>query len=383
LTSRWNVRAGWSTVTGQFGGLGSVHIRWLAAQTRRRLRAARFWQAIGDLDEAARAGYHAQRLLQRLRDTAIMPVTLAADIALTLAEIERDRDDHVASQVHLERSLALLEAAAAAEDRDRLLAQTLITLGDCHRMAGRYPEAGDMLDRALRMVERDGAAPNLHTAALTVLGITAKELGEYDRAAGLYARVRRINQDSGASAADVATLEHNLAGLEYSRGRYPQAEAHARHAVALRRQVPRVAQVDIVADLAVLGSAVARQDRYQEARALFEQALATCRAARPPRQYEIAVHLHNLADIEQAAGRPTDAERLYRQALAIKERLLGPEHPEVGLVANNLGTLLHLQHRPEAADWYRRALAIAERAYPATHLLITRIRRNLDEACAY
>jgi tetratricopeptide (TPR) repeat protein len=369
-------------VTGQLGGLGPVHLRWLVAQAGRRLRAARFWQAIADLDEAARAGYHAQRLLQRLRNTPIRPVTLAADVALTLAEIERDRDDHAASQAHLERALALLEVAPPAEDRDRLLAQTLITLGDCHRRAGRYPEAGDVLDRALRMVERDGAAPNLHAAALTVLGITAKELGEYDKAAGLYARVRRINQDIGASAADVATLEHNLAGLEYSRGRYSRAEAHARHAVALRRQVPRVAPLDIAADLAVLGSAVARQDRHQEARELFEQALATCRAARPPRQYEIAVHLHNLADIEQAAGRPTDAERLYRRALAIKERLLGAEHPEVGLVANNLGTLLQLQHRAEAADWYRRALAIAERAYPANHPAITRIRRNLDEACA-
>jgi tetratricopeptide (TPR) repeat protein len=367
-------------VIGHLGRAGQIRARWIVARARRRLQVAHFWQAIADLDEAARAGYHAHRLLRRLGNASVVPVTLAAEIELALAEIERDRDDHAAGRIHLESSLARLEVAPATHDRDRLLVRTLIALGDCHRRAARYSEASDVLDRALRTAERAGVAPNLHAAVLTVMAITAKELGEYDKAAGLYAQVRRINQDVGASVADAATLEHNLAGLAYSRGRHGQAEGHARLAVALRRQVPRVAPVDVAADLAVLGSAVAAQGRHLEARALFEQALIACRTARPPRQYEIAVHLHNLAAIDQAAGRPADAERLYQQALAIKEHLLGTEHPEVGLVANNLGTLLHQQQRTaQAAEWYQRALAVAERAYPPGHPVITRIRRNLDE----
>ncbi|MET9338937.1 tetratricopeptide repeat protein [Nonomuraea sp. NPDC003804] len=335
---------------------------------------ARYWQATGDLDEAARDACHAQWLLGRCRTPPVVP---AADIALTLAEIERARDDQTADRAHLEYCLDLLEAAPEAGHRDRMLVRALTALGDCHRRAGRYREAGEVLDRALRSVERDGGAPDLLAAVLTVLGITAKELGEYDRAARHYARVHAIHRESGASRADAATLQHNLAGLEYSRGHYLRAEAHARHAVALR-QASRATRVDLAADLAVLGSAVAGQHRYQEARDLFGQALEACRAARPPRQYEIAVHLHNLADLEQADGRPAQAEALYREALATKERLLGAGHPEVALVANNLGTLLHEQRRPEAADWFRRALAIVERAYPPAHPVTLRIRRNLD-----
>jgi tetratricopeptide (TPR) repeat protein len=259
------------------------------------------------------------------------------------------------------------------------MARVLIALGDCHRRAGRYRRAREVLDRALRLVDTDQcAASDLSGAALAVLGITAKELGEYDQAARWYAQVERLHRAAGATAADAAALQHNLAGLEYARGRYPEAEAHIRRALALRRQAPRAAAVEVAADLAVLGSALAGQHRYDEARTLFEQALDSCRTARPPRRYEIAVHLHNLADIEQSAGRLADAERRYRQTLAMKEELLGPDHPEVGLVANNLGTLLHQQQRVEAGDCYRRALAIVERAYPPDHPFTARIRANID-----
>jgi tetratricopeptide (TPR) repeat protein len=226
------------------------------------------------------------------------------------------------------------------------------------------------------------AEPGLHAAVLTLQGITAKELGDYDGAAACYARVGAIHRDHGAAPAQAATLQHNLAGLDYARRRYPQAESHARHALALRHRT-RGATVEIAADLAVLASALAAQHHLDQARELLEQALAACRAARPPRRYEIAVHLHNLADIEHTAGRADRAEDLYRQTLALKEELLGPDHPEVGLVTSNLGTLLHQQHRHhEAARCYQRALTIAERAYPADHPTTAAIRHHLHQLSA-
>jgi tetratricopeptide (TPR) repeat protein len=350
--------------------------RWIVGRARRRLRVARHWQAAADLDDAARDAYRALRLVGRHRP---MPATLAADIALTLAQIERDRDDATASRAHLDHAIDLLQPATGPM-RDQLLAWALIGLGDCHRRAARYADATEVLDRSLRLVKGGEAAPPALLASLfTELGITAKETGDFDQAERWYAEVHRLQRDSGATPADEATLQHNLAGLEYSRQRYPQAEEHARRAVALRRDVPRVTQVDIATDLAVLASVVARQHRHDEARELLGQALTACRAARPPRRYEIAVQLHNLADVEQAAGQPVDAERLYRQALDIKEQLLGPDHPEVGVVLNNLGTLLHEQHREDvAAGCFRRALAIAERAYQPDHPAILGIRRNID-----
>jgi tetratricopeptide (TPR) repeat protein len=254
-------------------------------------------------------------------------------------------------------------------------ARVLIALGDCHRRAGRYVQARSVLDQVL---DTDEQSPDLLCAALTVLGITAKELGEYERAARLYDRVEKIQQDIGASRGDAATLQHNWAGLEYARSNHAQAEKHARQALTLRQQIPRVARVDVAADLAVLGSTIAGQHRYEEARALFEQVLTICRAARPPRRYEIAVQLHNLAGVEHATGRSAVAESHYREALAIKLRLLGPDHPEVGLVTYNLATLLEQDEPAAAVGLCRRAVAIAERSYPSYHPTIVRMREQLD-----
>lgn len=369
--------------------MARVWERWVVGRARRRLRSARYWYSIGDLDEAARAGRHALDLaLADHRDA--VPRLLLADIVLNLARTEQDRDDYVAGHAGLEYALNLLESitgggnSAATADRDRLLAWTLVGLGESHRRAGRYQQAIETLDRAVQFAETIAAdQPRALCAALTERGITAKELGEYDLAARRYARVQAIHRDAGATHADAAALEHNLSGLEYARGCHPQAEFHARRALDLRQLSRSTADVEIAADLAVLAAAVAAQHRHDEAREMFEQALFICRAARPPRRYEIGVHLHGLADIEHSAGRADQAERRYREALELKQELLGVEHPEVGLVIGNLGTLLHEQSREkEAVDCFRRALAIARQAFGPDHPRAASFRDKLARASA-
>jgi tetratricopeptide (TPR) repeat protein len=348
-------------------------------RARRRLRLARFWQHHGDLDEALRHGRRALQLVQAGEPaTAPDSATVAADVALTIALIERDRADYAAGSEHAAHAVHLLEALPPAADRDRVLAHALVVHADLHRRAGRYEAVDEALSRFRRLIEASPEnAPIVE--ALTVEGIAAKERGSYDRAARCYAEVRRLLGGSTEPTPEMAALHHNLAGLAYAREHYVDAESHARRAVAVRRALRRTAPVDLAQDLAVLAAALAGQRRHDEAIALFDEALAICRRARPPREYEIAVHLHNLAAIQQTLGDAARAEHLYREALAIKEALLGSEHPEVGIVANNLGTLLHDQGRDaEARECYRRALAIAERAYPPAHPVTNGVRRNLD-----
>ena len=351
-----------------------VRGRWLATRVTRALRVAGYWQSVGDLAEASRAAHRALRLAHT---HGAVPATLVAEAALTVARIAQDGDDLARSRVHLNHAVDLLEAAPSDAERDRVLAWALVGSGDEHRRRGEYPAARRVLDRALRLVDRlEPRDARLHAAVLTSRGITAKESGDFGTAARCYAQVAGLLAGSGASSADAATLEHNLAGLDYARGRYPEAERHARQAVALRG---RVAPLVLAPDLAVLASAVAAQGRYDEARTLLRRTLAAYRAARPPRRYEIAVQLHNLASVSQAGGDLAEAEDLYRQALALKEDLLGSDHHEVALVVNNLGTLLREQHRwPEADECFRRALAIAERTYRPGHPVLERIRNNRD-----
>ncbi|HKT00842.1 MAG TPA: tetratricopeptide repeat protein [Rugosimonospora sp.] len=359
----------------------SLRAGWALHRARNRGQLARYWMARGDLDEAA---VHARRALRLVRAGPSPPPHLAADLAMLVARVERDRDNAAASQEALLWTVERLEAAPAGHRRDQMLGATLAELGDAHRRAGRYPQATAALRQAHQLLAGNPVAEPIQLAGVvTQQGILAKELGEYQDAARCYAQVGRILATAGAPAAAEATLQHNLAGLAHIQHQYQRAETHARQAVALRRRVPRVSDVDIALDLAVLAAALAGQQRHDEARDLFEQAMAACQQARPPRRYEVAVHLHNLAAIDQASGFPHEAERRYRQALALKEELLGPQHPEIGLLANNLGTLLHDQGRDAAAAaCYERALRLVTRHYPPDHPAIAAISANLTRAAA-
>jgi tetratricopeptide (TPR) repeat protein len=342
---------------------------------RRRLDLARYWHAHADLDEAARHGYQA---LQLVRDRPGIPATLTALAALTVGQIERDRARFPLSDAHLAVAVELLDAEPADPARDRLLGRALTDLGDALRRGGRYRQAAPVLERARRLLETtDGAHPTALAAVLTAEAIMAKELGQFDRAANLYARVHDIQDRADTPAANAATLLHNLAGLAYARQHHAQAEAYARRAVTERHTAAGPHTVEVAADLAVLAAAVAAQCRHDEARTHLNEALAICRAARPPRDYEIAVQQHTLAAVDHADGRLDAAEHGYRQALAAKQRLLGPDHPEIAALANNLGTLLHETDRDaEAAEYYRHALSIAERTYGPAHPTTVAIGHN-------
>lgn len=117
--------------------------------------------------------------------------------------------------------------------RDRRLAWTLVELGSGYRKDGRYHRAVEVLDRAVQVAETLAVAERrVLSAALTERAITAKELGEYDRAADLYAWVQMIQWNVGATLEDAATLERHLSDLDHCRGCYLSAELHARRAAA-------------------------------------------------------------------------------------------------------------------------------------------------------
>ncbi|MEU4158359.1 tetratricopeptide repeat protein [Actinoplanes sp. NPDC026670] len=348
--------------------------RWRQWRVARRLELARYWHRHADLDAAARQAGHALRLVA----AGTVPVPAQAEAALTAAVIDRDRDEATASHAHLTHAVRLLDAAPPTPRRNTLLMCALTALGDGHRRGGRYPQATATLRRARALVEAETTPdPRQLAAVLTVLGITAKELGAYGPAARCYAQVEALYRGRTVAPADQATLHHNLAGLAYAQRQFPQAETHARRAVRVRGR-QRAAKVELAADLSILGAAIAAQDRHDEAREHLRRALAICAGVRPPPRYEIAVHLHNLAAVDHAEGHLDAAEQGYRHALAIKEHLLGADHPEIGMICNNLGTLLHDQgRRDEARGCYLRASAIAEHTYPAGHPTTMAIHHNL------
>jgi len=79
------------------------------------------------------------------------------------------------------------------------------------------------------------------------------------------------------------------------------------------------------------------------------------------------------------AGRRLRLATFWRADGDLDEAARHVDHPDVAMICNNLGTLLLQQRRDAEADGqFRRALSIAERAYPAGHPMTAGILHNLD-----
>jgi tetratricopeptide (TPR) repeat protein len=304
-----------------------------------------------------------------------------ANVLNCLARIHEHRADYAAAEDCGRRSVDVMRRVreeSPGADIDRLYVQSLTSLGDATRIRGKYAEAESCLREAISIAETAlGTEDEDCVTALNSLAVVFKYSGRFDEAAGLYDRALRAAELAGAGDDTLATLLHNIGGLEHARGNYAAGEPAARRSVELRERALGPDHPSVAADVAALAAIIDGQGRYEEAEALYERALATFERVHGPDHYEIAVNVNNLAGVRQAQGRLADAEVLYRRSLAIKEALLGDDHPDVALTLNNLALLLDTTGNPEeAAALYERALRTFAHRLDRGHPKIQACARN-------
>src|SRR5262249_28197310 len=91
--------------------------------------------------------------------------------------------------------------------------------------------------------------------------------------------------------------------------------------------------------------------------------------------------LNTLACLYDSQGRAADAEPYYRRSLAIEEKARGPEHPNVAALYDNLATVCHAQRKyDEAEQSYKRALATREKAPKERRPELARTERRRERA---
>ena len=288
------------------------------------------------------------------------------------------------------RALAILTVAVPAraavdEELGRLVVRAWMLLAGVERALGHLAPADALYRRAAvearrRLPARDRDVVGL----LNNRGMLRKFQGRFAEAIRFYRRALAMVGTRGDRDA-LATLHHNLGGVEHARGRFAAGEPHARRSVALREAALGPHHVLVAADVAALAALVDGVGRLDEAAALYQRALRVFRRRLGPRSLEVGLTLAGLADVRQKQGPVVAAERLYRQSLSILERILGRRHPDVALTLNNLAHLLREAGQLARAErLYRRALAIFEaslgRRHPhtrrcrASHRSLSRIR---------
>lgn len=91
-----------------------------------------------------------------------------------------------------------------------------------------------------------------------------------------------------------------------------------------------------------------------------------------------AVALNNLAVVYETQGKFVEAEGYYRRALAIKEKAIGREHVDLASTINNLANVSQeLGKLAEAEAFYSRAIAIREKAQGKENPALAQTLNNL------
>jgi len=290
-----------------------------------------------------------------------------ANVVLELSAIAEDLGDYATSERHARRAHAILQRFALRGDPAlvevlaRLRARALNQLGAIAVARGDYREARAAHARALAIATKHLPAIE-RVVAMNGLAVACKYTARWAEAARLYRGALRLVERSSRGAdrdAALATLFHNLGGLELARGRARRAEPFARRAVTLRERAMGARHPATALDVAALAAVVDAAGRHAEAERLYRRAIAVFEATFGKAHVEVAFNLAQLAVLYQTTGRLREAERLYRRALPRLERALGKRHPTVALTLANLAALRRSQGKTaDAGALHRRALRI-------------------------
>ncbi|MDB4981493.1 MAG: repeat-containing protein [Myxococcales bacterium] len=270
-----------------------------------------------------------------------------ANASFELAQILQERDQAREARVAFARAREILGPPAEDADVDadvaRLSIQALTGAAGIDRQLGAYEDAERGFRAALAETERVFGPDDLDVASLlNNLGVLRKYQARFDEAVVFYERALPMLEahakETGETGA-LATLYHNLGGIEHARGRYAAGEPHARRSIEMREAELGPDHVSVAADVAALAGLVEGLGRFDEAAALYERAIDTFTRKLGPESAEVALDLSGLASVRQAQGRVPEARALYERALALQEKVFGREHPEVAMTLNNFAAL--------------------------------------------
>ena len=185
-----------------------------------------------------------------------------------------------------------------------------------HRAGGHRSDAGRLRrrrsrlpDRAREIRRRFGPRDRYIAGVLNDLGVLRKAQGRYAEALAFYRRALPLVPRADRHA--LATLAHNLGGIEHARGNYARAEPHARRSVRLRTTLVGASHPSVAADVAALAAIVeARGPPARGRRALPAGRWRCSRACSARPSLEVGLNLACLAAVEQRRRRPARARAL-------------------------------------------------------------------------
>ncbi len=242
------------------------------------------------------------------------------------------------------------------------VATSYLHLGALQRARSELDSAGRSFDRALRIQRRQSAGDEAISLTLGHLAELAKIRGRYREAEALLREAMALAAaTSGRRTAHYARLESLLAVVLNQRGDPGEAKAAYARALEVGKETLGEQHPDVLAIQRGLAKILRQENRPREAEALYRQILAAERSAFGDDHVKPAFTLNHLGQVLADQGRFEEAELHIREALRVRTRLLGDRHVAVAVSLNVLATVESLRGELEVAEGsFRRSIEILE-----------------------
>jgi serine/threonine-protein kinase len=269
------------------------------------------------------------------------------------------------------------------EQKSSEIAGLLVFIAENERLLGHLQKAETLLNQALE----------IRTDSL----FRADVMGKQGRIAGLrgdFARARTTLEQTlalqerlhGKKHLHYAQALNDLASIEFSEGKYDQAETLLREALAIRdgllKTAPRsLYSPEYATNVNNLGLALFRRGKLDEAEKLFRRAIQLRKQIYLQPHLEQAQSMTNLGLLLDSRGKTAEALPYIRKALGIRLQILGENHMRIAEARNNLGMLQMSEEQFDAARTeFEAAFKTAIRINGIKHFSTATILNNLAQA---
>lgn len=319
--------------------------------------------------------YRAGKFMSRHRGAvgfaALSLVAIFAALGVALWQANRARTSAELANTEAQRANAQAQAAlesAQRTDRVKAFLMDIFTSADPVRSGQGELTLEAAFEQALKSIDTKVADdPKLQIDLWDDFGEIRSHQGRFDEARTLFERaLKQAEATYGPEHSTVAESLLNLGAVaSYSGGVLASAPIIER-ALQVARRHPEDGE-RLGNALNQMGVLRSEQGRFAEALALGQEALAVL-GADGRRNITVAAVMHGVGVQMLHASRYAEAEEHLRGALAIVEEVASDDSAAQLVIMSALGDVLAKRsHWPEEGALRRRALAIAERAFPGAH----------------
>ena len=262
-----------------------------------------------------------------------------------------------------------------------LLIPFYLSYGNLYRERGKYKEAVECYDRALKLAEESGDELGTSQALIGTAEVHLEQ-ADHKEAEDLVRDGMKIAEGLGESGKSAVAQALNLLGaIQQTIGDASSAIEYYEQALSINRVVYGGRHPDVAVYLNNIGSAWDDLGEHKKAIGYYEQALSIDTEVYGERHPAVATYLNNIGLAWHVLGEHEKAMKYYEQALSIRKDVYGDRHPDVATTLNNIGEVWgDLGKHKKAIEHYEQALTIDRDVYGDRHPAVARDISNIGMA---